>query len=58
MSSRIAVQTYEAITDFYSKALAKTFKPGEIIRAPQTLGTDWVKRKVAKQVTTTKQIKP
>ena len=58
MSRRIALQTYEATTDFYSKALAKTFKPGDIIRAPQTLGTDWVTRKVAKRITNHKTEKP
>jgi hypothetical protein len=58
MSSRIALQTYEAITDFYSKALAKAFKPGDTIRAPETLGSDWIKRKVAKKITNHKSQQP
>jgi hypothetical protein len=58
MSRRITLHTYEALTDFTSKSLDKTFLKGQIIRAPHTIGASWVQSKLAKRITNPKSIQP
>lgn len=58
MSRRVQLLTYEALTEFYSISLAKDFKAGEIIRAPRSIGSDWVKSKLAKIITNHKTTTP
>jgi len=40
--------TYECILPFRSTALNKTFKPGDQVKAPSSLGINWIKLKTAK----------
>lgn len=47
---RAKLNTYEAILPFKSLQLNKSFKTGEQIKAPASLGREWVKNKTAKQV--------
>ncbi len=58
MSRRVNLITYEAISDFYSQALEKDFKPGDIIRAPRSIGSVWVQSKLAKISTNHKTTTP
>ena len=53
MSRRVALHTYSALTEFYSKSLDKRFKKGDTIRAPQTIGSLWVRDKLAIRIITT-----
>lgn len=58
MSRRVQLLTYEALTEFYSISLAKDFKPGDIIRAPRSIGSAWVQCKLAKIITNHKTTTP
>lgn len=52
------LNTYKCILDFRSLALNKIFKPGDEIKAPASLGTQWVKQKLAIKISTDKSEKP
>lgn len=41
------LNTYTALIDFTSIMLKKTFKKGDQIKAPASLGADWVSQKIA-----------
>jgi hypothetical protein len=56
--SRTRLSTYQAVTEFYSKTLQQHFTTGELIKAPASLGSDWVRIKVAILHTNHKTQKP
>lgn len=58
MSKTVKLHTYTAILSFRSKKLGKTFKAGDQIKAPMSLGSDWVSDKVATKNPNPKQNTP
>lgn len=55
MSKPVRLYNYEALTDFTSIKLQKTVKKGDIIKAPSSLGSQWIKSKIAIKSKTSKQ---
>lgn len=47
MSKLEKVSQYTALTDFFSKKLKKAILTGQVITAPASLGSEWVKQNLA-----------
>lgn len=45
--TQVKLNTYTALTDFTSASLKKSFKKGDQIKAPSSIGMQWVLQKVA-----------
>lgn len=52
---RTSLRTYEAKTEFRSKGLKKSFKPGDQIKAPKSIGDSWLTKGIAIEIKTSKQ---
>lgn len=46
--------TYKVLIPFTSKTLNKTFRFGEVLRAPCLLGNKWIKSKIVQKINTKK----
>jgi len=53
---RTTLKTYEVLTEFRSKSLKKSFKPGDQVKAPKSIGSSWVVKGIAKEISTSKTI--
>lgn len=51
---RTALRTYEVLVEFRSKSLKKTFQPGDEAKAPKSIGSSWVAKGIAKEISTSK----
>jgi hypothetical protein len=56
--TKVGLFSYEVLVSFTSKTLGKTFYPGEIIKAPLSLGFLWCQSKIAQPFKKHKTIKP
>lgn len=58
MSKLQKLTEYQAITDFKSVALNTYYANGQIFKAPASIGSDLVRKKVAIKITKTKHSEP